>query len=70
MVSKAPLIVPVLVALLALSPVRAQALRSAPEGLEPLIRRFQTDEDGLNQFYSAAFSPVVQKRFGAFRSQK
>jgi Bacterial protein of unknown function (DUF885) len=69
MISKAPLIVPALVVFLALSPAHAQAPRSAPEGLEPLIRRFQTDEDGLNQFYSVAFSLVVQKRFAAFRSE-
>jgi Bacterial protein of unknown function (DUF885) len=60
---------PALVATVALSPLSPQAPRSASDGLEPLIQRFQTDEAGLNRFYDTTFSPSVQKRMATFRSE-
>lgn len=50
------------------APTRAQA-PSESVGLEPLVRRFQTDQSSLTRFYDAGFSPSTQKRLAAFRAQ-
>lgn len=62
-----PALAATLSALLVLSP--AQAPRATDDGLEPLLRRFQTDESGLKRFYDPDFSPMVQARLAAFRAQ-
>ena len=40
-----------------------------PASLEPLLRRFQADENSLSSFYDADFSPAVQKRLADFRAE-
>ncbi|MBB6050629.1 DUF885 family protein [Armatimonas rosea] len=56
-------------ALVVLSPAYAQPSRATDDSLEPLLRRFQTDEAGLNRFYDTEFSPTLQKRMAAFRAE-
>jgi hypothetical protein len=57
------LLVAAAVAVAFVSPARTQ---TAGDGLEPLIRRFQTDEQSLNRFYPLALSEPARRRREAF----